>query len=107
MRLRRKAGGGAVALRGLSRGQRFELVYGVGPLTGEVSFASPEEYEQAWLRHRDSLLAECGPFHRPDAYWNEVGYQPCCSSESEESVLLRLRLPLTPEEKAILATRKL
>jgi hypothetical protein len=82
-------------------------MFGVGPMVGEASFSSPEEYEQAWQRHKDSLLAECAPWRRPDAYWAEVGYQPRCGSETEESVLLRLGLPLTPTERAILATRKL
>jgi hypothetical protein len=106
MRLRRKAAGGIVAVRGLSPGQRFELVYGVGPMAGEPGFSCPEEYQQAWQRHRDSLLAQCAPWHRPDAYWSEIGYQPRCGNESEESVLLRLGLPLTPTERAILSTRR-
>src|ERR1035441_7601026 len=76
MRLRRKAGG-AVTVRGLSVSQKFDLMFGVGPLTGDQSFASPDEYVQVWQRYRDSLLAECSPWHRPDAYCAvEVQYQP-------------------------------
>jgi hypothetical protein len=107
MRLRHKAGG-AVTVRGLTASQKFELMFGVGPLAGDQSFASPDEYVQVWQRYRDSLLAECAPWRRPDSYWAvEVQYQPRCGSETEESVLLRLKLPLTPVERAIRDTRNL
>lgn len=107
MRLRRR--GVAVTARGLTFGQKFDLLYGIGCC--EPGFRDRGQYEEAWRRHREDLLAECAPFCRPDAYWEvDVGYQPACQAngyESEKSALLRLGLPLTATEKRMLSSQKL
>ncbi|MGA2155470.1 MAG: hypothetical protein ABSH37_13730 [Bryobacteraceae bacterium] len=107
MRLRRKGVGSArVEVRGLSHAQRFDLLYGIGAPMGQESFRSPAEYAEAWRKHREALMEACGPFHRPAAFWDlEAHYIPQLS-ESEESVLMRLGLPLTATEMRILAARK-
>jgi hypothetical protein len=109
MRLRRKGIGAArVEVKGLSHAQRFDLLYGIGAPMGQESFRSHAEYAEAWRKHREALLAACPPFHRPAAFWSlEAHYEPQLNGcESEESVLLRLGLPLTPAETRILAARK-
>jgi len=75
-----------------------------------AAFATPAEYQGAWLAHRDGLLATVGAFCRPEAFWwVEVGIVPpgCKASpyDSEEAALLGLKLALTAQEQAILAAR--
>jgi hypothetical protein len=107
VRLRRNV----VAVHGIGKltlPQKLELMFDFfspGPAQG--GFASHAEYLQAWRSYRDRLLAECRPFSRPSAYWEiEVGFCPNCpahGNESEQSALIRLGLPLTAVENAILA----
>jgi hypothetical protein len=66
------------------------------------------EYAKAWRLHREALIAEAAaqrPFHRPDAYWTfEIG-DCTVGLEDEESALVRLGLPLTAEEMAIVSEK--
>ena len=77
-----------------------------------ADFATPEEYRAAWWAHRDELLVAFPySFFRPEAYWwVEIDMVPtgCAASEykTEEQALLRLELPLTAQERAILAGRE-
>ncbi len=91
------------AYRGLTTGERRSLLHGIS-FTGEEGFQSPEEYEAAWWRYRETLIFELGAFRRPDAFWwIEVGYVPDCPAhgyESERAALIRLGLMLSPQEAA-------
>jgi len=90
--------------RVLSFAQEIELICGF-PWGDGPRFANREEMEAAWYLHRERLLAESAPFRRPRAYFVfEVGYRPKTGdgSETHRDVLLRMKLPLTPAEQAIL-----
>lgn len=71
---------------------------------------TPEQYAAGWRRYSDVLIAEAAaerPFHRPDAFWSfDKGIVLNCPAnpETEKEALIRLGLPLTDEEKAILAS---
>lgn len=70
------------------------------------SFKSVEEYRRAWGAHRTELLISRPPFQRPHAYWDiEADYIPQ-HNENEREVLMRLGLPLRPDEKRILADER-
>jgi hypothetical protein len=107
MRLKRKMLGSAGG-RELSADQLSSLRYDLG-LGTRFAFASPAERRAAWFRHRERLLSQCRPFERPEAFWDYEadGFLPECPAsgyESPRSAHIRLGLPLTAEEKAILQT---
>jgi hypothetical protein len=63
--------------------------------------------EKAYWANRDVLMGECLPFQRPMSYWEfeiKISYPNCKINnyESERAALLRLQLPLTPQEQALL-----
>lgn len=98
--------------RGLTPNQEFELLFGLG-LGGERAFDTLQAYEQAWWLHRAglmALIARVAPFQRPSGFWEiEVKYFPNCAKngyETDKKALLRLGLPLTDQEEAILKAEK-
>ena len=91
-----------VSRGGLTADQRFYLITGMCLSDG---FDNPTEYESAWFAHRAELLGQCKPFERPEAYWIFAQFIPECRKnnyETQRNALLRLGLPLTEYELAIL-----
>jgi hypothetical protein len=99
---RRNSKNATAVSRGLTVDERLSLVSGVCN-----AFDNVEDYEAAWFAHKDELMAACRPFHRPEAFWwIEAKFLPNCAAngyESQRGALLRLGLPLTHAERAILA----
>ena len=50
----------------LTRAQEWELLLG---RKGESAFEDEDATREAWLQHRDELLANCVADHRPNAWW--------------------------------------
>ena len=46
-----------------------EMALWLGELRGRPAFCNEEERRELWFRHRDRLLALCGPGRRPAGWW--------------------------------------
>ena len=46
-----------------------EMALWLGELPGRPAFCNEEERRELWFRHRDRLLARCGPGRRPAGWW--------------------------------------
>jgi hypothetical protein len=85
-------------LRGeLTTAQTLALL--IGPTGNE--FASDAERKQAWLMHREALLADVNPTTRPWGFWEyeQNGQHPRHGTQA--ATLAELGL-LTPAEKRLL-----
>jgi hypothetical protein len=88
----------------LSAGQHLYLVGGA-PVCGSDGFRTQAEVLSAWRLHREELVQEVGPGHRPFAFWDEIGQFPA-PGESDLAALDRLGLPMSEKEKEILKSEK-
>jgi hypothetical protein len=92
--------------RGLSAGERNELLHGI-VFAAEEGFASKEAMLKAWQAHKATLMLECKAGMRPMAFWeleNGVGYPNCAANDYEPEIdcLMRLGLEVTHEERVTL-----
>ena len=74
----------------LTHAQRMWLLYGFDERWRDA-FRDEAAYRDAWARHRDELLRECGPCRRPIAWWViESGHKyPGFDNEREREELIR------------------
>lgn len=89
----------------LNLGQRCELQFGMS-FEGDGGFATREEARRAWLEHREVLMGDRvynPPFTRPAGYWAYEAPGEPAYREDNLTALLRMKLPLTAEERALLA----
>jgi hypothetical protein len=96
--MRRKRIAGKRQYKELTRSQKWQLLTSFPSYGPDSPFKSEEERREAWIDHRDELLAKCWGGRRPGAFWHYD--RPDIDSQrikDEEDVQLLYRMNMLTE----------